>query len=145
MVQFRRVATSGVTVGLSQEGNLAKRCPLATVGSPIVNILKKLRNYVESGCVYLAYTKTLNHRKILCKTQKSELLQMSYMSVKVITLWRLWTVREHHSKTITLRLKVYLAEHNILCGTNIYKLYVKAWRFCGTPQSLLRHTVSKSF
>jgi len=38
MVQFRRVATSGVTIGFSQEGNLAERCPLATVGSPIANI-----------------------------------------------------------------------------------------------------------
>jgi len=53
-------------IGLSQGGNLAETCQLATLKSPLANTHKK--NLRKDG---VGYTKSLHIRKILRKTQIS--------------------------------------------------------------------------
>jgi len=60
---FYLIIISGVTRGLSQGGNLAKRNPLASTQK------KNLEMMVNLGVD--GYTKTQNHRKIIRKLQKT--------------------------------------------------------------------------
>jgi len=65
---------SGVTRGLSLAKKFDKRGPLATVRGPLPNIQKKISEMMLNPGVD-GYTKTLNYRKIIRKTQNNNLMK----------------------------------------------------------------------